>query len=93
MSIGEGASGYQVLEGMFTSVACLHRAVANISTELGSGSFGTVFKGICRATGDVVAIKLVSLAQSTLSLFTDGRRLISNPARTTSKKFNKRYRF
>lgn len=34
--------------------------------ELGSGSFGVVYKAIERATGDIVAIKLVSRAPQPL---------------------------
>lgn len=45
--------------------------------ELGSGSFGVVYKAIERATGDIVAIKLVSRAPQPLIMsFSDGRRTL-----------------
>lgn len=91
MSIGEGASGYQVLEGICSSFGTSVGTLTNGELELGSGSFGTVFKGICRTTGDIVAIKLVCspLHVSFAEAEHDGRSIL-NPAKMIFRRSNKR---
>ena len=60
--------------------------------ELGSGSFGVVYKAIERSTGDIVAIKHVRNLQrqdgKSLTIY----RSISNPAKMIYRRSNKRYR-
>lgn len=66
--------------------------------ELGSGSFGVVYKAVEKTTGDLVAIKHVrppwpSSADITTLADPRLRRSTSKAATTTSKKFNKRSLF
>lgn len=64
--------------------------------ELGSGSFGVVYKAVEKATGDLVAIKHVRpLPLYRSAAPADHRlcRLTSKAATTISKKFNKRSPF
>jgi hypothetical protein len=66
--------------------------------ELGSGSFGVVYKAVEKTTGDLVAIKHVRFPCPLLTLTTTLadhplHRSTSKAATTTFKRFNKRSLF
>lgn len=88
------ANQYQVLEELGSKLTGM-RLGNHYSHWIEGGSFGVVYKAIERATGEVVAIKHVSLSLSIAPCngIDNLHRSISNRVKMIYKKYSKRYRY